>query len=124
MKILLSFLIIGILNTVLGFLIIFLLIYLGVNVYISNFFGYFFGFLLGFVLNKKLTFNNQGGFGTTLLKYFILFIISYLLSLIILHASLLYLPKQINWMAHYISFPVYFICNYLGCRFFVFYANK
>jgi putative flippase GtrA len=111
---------IGAINTIIGFIVIFILIFLGFNPYFSNFFGYLVGFFIGFFLNKKITFNSSQKNITGLLKYTLVFAIAYISNLMFLYIFLTYISSYSSWLGQFLGFPIYFIINYLGCRYYVY----
>ncbi len=54
-----NYIIIGILNSFIGYILIFFLIYIGLQAELSNFFGYVSGMLISYYLNKKYNFKNK-----------------------------------------------------------------
>ena len=54
-----NFVLVGLLNTIIGYSIIIIFIFLKFDNYTSNFLGYFFGMIVSFFLHKNLTFQIQ-----------------------------------------------------------------
>jgi len=75
------FLLVGCVNTIIGFFIIFLLLNIfNAGYFISTIAGYSVGSIISFLLNRYYTFKHQGYLFYSYLKYFIIFAISYIFS--------------------------------------------
>lgn len=111
---------VGAMNTVIGFVVIFSLIFLDVDPYISNFSGYLVGFFISFFLNKKITFVSDQKNLTGLLRYTLVFSIAYLGNLIFIYFFLNPVSSYWSWLGQFLGFPIYFILNYLGCKYYVY----
>jgi putative flippase GtrA len=89
MKQIARFIIVGVVNTGLGYGIIFFCMYaLMLNPILSNAIGYGVGFLISFTLNKNFTFESNGRSVTELGKFLFAFIVAYLLNLAALYLCL------------------------------------
>ncbi len=110
---LLRFIIVGILNTIIGLSVIYLFIYLGFNNYTSNFFGYMVGLSISFVLNKYYVFNAQYSnqiFYKQFTKFILIFIIAYSVNIIVLFVALNYM---ISYTAQFIAMVAYTLINFI-----------
>ena len=82
--------IVGVINTLLSLAIIWILTKkIGCSEVLSNFVGYFVGLINSFFLNRKWTFGSKGNMLGGAVRFFIVFVICYLLQL----GVLLYLNK-------------------------------
>ena len=111
---------VGAINTILGFIVIFSFIFFGFDPYFSNFAGYLVGFFIGFFLNKKITFNSSQKNVIGLIKYTLVFSIAYISNFIFLYVFLNSVSSQWSWVGQFLGFPIYFIMNYLGCKYYVY----
>ena len=75
---------VGGLNTLLGYGIIFYCMHLGVVAEISNFLGYFLGIIMSYFLNKRFTFNSAKKSRSTFFKFATSMYIAYIVNLIVL----------------------------------------
>lgn len=104
---------IGILNTTVGLACIFLLMWLGVSVYWANFFGYALGLFISFALNCKFTFR-QHHTKTKFIKFAIGVMIAYLINLIAVYTVLQISPdsKHIAQLTGVIFYTIFgFLLN-------------
>ena len=73
-----TFLIIGIINTIVGLTSVFILYDLFINNYwISTFIGNSIGMFVSYLLNKKFTFKNEGSVSSSLIKFLIVVLLCY-----------------------------------------------
>lgn len=79
-----KYLIIGFINTAIGYSIILLLIYLGLIVELSNLLGYILVWFFSYFMNKGYTFKYSGQSNKTFSKYIVSMLISYTINLVIL----------------------------------------
>jgi putative flippase GtrA len=128
------FLLVGFINTCIGYPIIFVLLNMfNVGYFLSTIIGYFVGSIISFLLNRWYTFKHQGNLFHSYVKYFIIFIISYTLSyysgkacmnLLISSAVLVkesFLTENVGVIC---GMVVYVIANYFGNSIFTFNKHK
>jgi len=113
--------IVGIANTLLGFSIIFLLMFAGVSATLSNVIGYAIGAVLSYHLNKKYTFKSTVSSKTQALKFFTVLFIAYMLNFITLQWLLDFLDP---YLAQLISALVYTLSSFILAKFLVFKDEK
>lgn len=110
---LLRFIIVGILNTIIGLSVIYLCIYLGFNNYLSNIIGYMVGLSISFVLSKYYVFNTQNNnqiFYKQFIKFILIFIIAYSINIIVLFIALNYMT---SYTAQFIAMVAYTVINFI-----------
>ena len=104
---------VGILNSILGLLVImFCLHILNFNYNISYLLGYFLGLINSFILNKLYTFQSQTEWTKEIVPFMATFIISYVLS----HLVLVNLVEKLLWdknIAIFLSMVVYTIIGFV-----------
>lgn len=91
------FLLIGLFNTIFAMLVtysIYNLLHLGY--YISSFTGTFSAAVLGFFLNRKFTFSSDCKIFSSMVKFFIVILFSYLIAFTLTHKLFLYLFSIMN----------------------------
>ncbi len=82
MKQLIKFLVVGVLNTLLGYAIIFACMYLlGATAVVSNIIGYMTGLVLSYVLNRKITFQSTSKSKAEIFRFLLVFLVAYLANL-------------------------------------------
>jgi len=109
--------IVGIANTVVGFSIIFLLMFVGVGATLSNAVGYAIGSVLSYYLNKKYTFRSTTDSKMQAVKFFMVLGVSYILNFI----TLQWLLGLLNpYIAQLFSAIVYTLSSFLLAKFIVF----
>lgn len=114
---------VGVINTLLCLAVIFGLKSLaGVGDVPANVAGYAVGLCCSFLLNRKWTFSHDEEFWPSLLRFVLVFGLSYLLNL----ALLLGLIRAgcNHYLAHLAGMPLYSVAFYLGCRYYVFPAGR
>ncbi len=122
----LKFLLIGIMNTVVGIIAIFTFYnYIHLNYYYSSALGYITASIFSFLMNKYFTFNNKGiNFRQVLLfaiNIFICYVISYSTSKMICNLILYRLTLNIKENAALLLGMCFFtVLNFLGQKNFVF----
>ena len=114
-----SYLLVGLLNTLLTSSIIFAMLYFGFSDIVANFFGIFFGMAQSFVLNSRLTFNEYSTDNKRIALFFLVLIFSYLINLcaLILSKDILALPSLASQM---VALFCYVIVSYSCLKIFVF----
>jgi len=109
--------IVGIVNTVVGFSIIFLLMFSGMTAVMSNMIGYMLGGILSYYLNKKYTFKSKEDSILQALKFFMVIFLAYGLNFLVLQ----WLLKSINpYMAQFFAAVVYTLSSFILAKFVVF----
>ena len=79
---LIRYLLVGVVNTLVGLGIIYLAMYfLQMDVASSNAFGYAIGIMVSFALNKKWTFDNQDHIVYSFLRYLLVLLVAYVTNL-------------------------------------------
>jgi putative flippase GtrA len=109
--------IVGIANTLVGFSIIFLLMFAGVGATLSNAIGYAIGSVLSYYLNKKYTFKSTSDSKMQAVKFFMVLGVSYLFNFL----TLQWLLGMLNpYIAQLFSAVVYTLSSFLLAKFIVF----
>ena len=86
----------------------------------ANVTGYAFGLACSFVLNRSWTFAHGGHWLPALLRFLLVFAVSYLLNLGMVVAAI---RAGVNsYLAHLLGMPLYSVVFYFGCRHFAFAA--
>lgn len=114
-----SFVLVGLLNTFIGYTIILIFIILKFDNYTSNFLGYFFGMIISFFLHKNFTFQIIYFKFYEFFKYLAVYIVSYLLNLLILYILLSFLIFN-QYLSQLISIFCYSVFLFLSMKLFVF----
>lgn len=117
---LVKFSMVGIVNTIFGVSIILLMKYIGFDDLTASFSGYFAGYILSFFLNKKLTFTSNSHSKKLFFKYTITYVIVYIITFV--WVSFLSHLFQTQYLHHIAGVPLFFILNFLGCKYWVFKA--
>ena len=112
------FLLVGSLNTVVGYSVIFSCMVMGFSPYFSNGAGYSIGLIFSFFLNKYYVFTSSYKNEEEALRFIYAFMIAYILNISILHICLL---QDINeYYAQVVAALVYTIAMYSISSFIVF----
>lgn len=125
-KTFMKFVMVGIVNTIVGTTIMFVFYNVfHLNYWISSASNYFFGSLISFILNKHFTFNYHKNNSFAFLKFSINIVICYLLAYGIAKPFIRYIlfnyDKTIQEnIALFVGMCLFVISNYLGQRFFAF----
>ena len=120
------FLIVGCINTLVGYGVMFGLYNLaGCSYWISSAANYFFGSILSFVLNKRFTFQNQDSIGKTAPKFVLNILVCYLVAYGIAKPVTLWLFSGFSQqlaenVAMLLGMVLFTGLNYVGQRFFAF----
>ena len=119
---LIKYLLVGVLNTIVGFGLIFLLMWRGFSPELSNIIGYAVGICFSFVMNKIFTFKSKQASKTANLKEFLKFVSSMLIAWILNFITLkICLKMGVNaYLAQIISGAIYTITGYLLSKIWVF----
>lgn len=127
-KTFITFLIVGVVNTLFGTIIMFVLYNaFGCSYWVSSFCDYFFGSILSYFLNKHFTFHYQGTDWRSIVKFalniIVCYLIAYSLALPLTRAVL----ESMHWsktvvenVAMIVGTGLFMVINYLGQKFFAF----
>ena len=127
-KTFITFLIVGVVNTLFGTIIMFVLYNaFGCSYWLSSFCDYFFGSILSYFLNKHFTFHYQGTDWRSIVKFALniiaCYLIAYSLALPLTRAAL----ESMHWsktvvenVAMIVGTGLFMVINYLGQKFFAF----
>ena len=111
-----KFILVGVVNTLIGSLIMFTLYnFAHCNYWISSFANYFFGSILSYFLNKNFTFQNKNKDYKIVLKF--ICNISKPASKMLLSSTPITIQENISLL---IGMGLFVILNYIGQRFFTF----
>jgi putative flippase GtrA len=114
------FLIVGIINTLVGLSIIYMNKWVfGLGDIISNIVGYSVGLTVSFNLNSKWTFKYSGKYVSAITKFMFVFIIAYSVNLITVMICIKVLHIN-SYLSQAIGVPPYTIIFYLGSKLFAF----
>lgn len=110
-----KFCIVGVMNVFINLLIYYVLIYFGTSPYIANTAGYIGGLINAYIWNAKWIFPMQNiDKRITLLKFFVVYFLSYIVSMGIMYVGidLLYISKKIVPIINLvITTPLNFLLN-------------
>ena len=127
-KTFITFLVVGVVNTLFGTIIMFVLYNaFGCSYWVSSFCDYFFGSILSDFLNKHFTFHYQGTDWRSIVKFalniIVCYLIAYSLALPLTRAAL----ESMHWsktvvenVAMIVGTGLFMVINYLGQKFFAF----
>jgi len=114
------FLLVGVLNTCLGYTIIFSSMYLlGLSPILSNALGYLIALLISFILNRTFTFKSRGRSSSELLRFLAVFAVAYCVNLAVLY-ELLNSSFTHEAVSQIIAGVVYVVLSYVMNKFLVF----
>ena len=124
----LTFIVVGVVNTLFGTAIMLVLYNVfGCSYWVSSFCDYFFGSILSYFLNKHFTFHYQGTDWRSIVKFalniIVCYLIAYSLALPLTRAALesLQLSKPVvENVAMLVGTVLFMIINYLGQKFYAF----
>lgn len=120
MKYFSKFLIVGVLNTLLGYAVIFSLMYLiKISPEISNLFGYSVGLITSYFLNRKYTFKSNLAKNREFLRFVFVFCIAYTANFIVL-LLLIYSYSTNYALSQIIAGCVYVSTSFLMNKHYVF----
>jgi len=108
---------VGIANTLIGFSIILGLMYVGISATLSNVIGYVIGAVFSYVLNRKYTFKSSMNQQRTMIKFFMVLSIAYILNFMTLQWLLTFMNPYISQIGAAI---VYTVSSFVMARYFVF----
>lgn len=116
---LVKFISVGILNTLLSVVVIFSLKYFAnISDLLANAIGYTVGLSCSFILNKRWTFNHSDHVLSTILKFLLVFAVSYLFNLVTVLSMIKFGSNP--YFAHLAGIPIYSVLFYIGSRHYVF----
>ena len=108
---------VGIINTLIGFSIILGLMYIGFSATVSNVIGYTIGAVFSYVLNRKYTFKSSINQQKTMIRFFMVLSIAYVLNFM----TLQWLLTNINpYIAQVGAAIVYTVSSFVMAKYFVF----
>ena len=124
----LTFLVVGVVNTLFGTAIMLVLYNVfGCSYWVSSFCDYFFGSILSYFLNKHFTFHYQGTDWRSIVKFapniIVCYLIAYSLALPLTRTALesLQLSKPVvENVAMLVGTVLFMVINYLGQKFYAF----
>ncbi len=127
-KEILTFLVVGVVNTLFGTAIMFVLYNVfGCSYWVSSFCDYFFGSILSYFLNKHFTFHYQGTDWRSIVKFalniVVCYLIAYSLALPLTRHALqdMHFSKTIvENIAMLVGTVLFMVINYIGQKFFAF----
>ena len=127
-KTFLTFLIVGVVNTLFGTMIMFVLYNaFGCSYWFSSFCDYFFGSILSYFLNKHFTFHYQGTDWKSILKFALNIVVCYLIAYSLALNLTRYALESINFskvvvenIAMLVGTVLFMVINYVGQKFFAF----
>lgn len=116
------FLLVGVLNTIVGLSSIYLLLHLfGLAYWPATFFGNAIGAACSYTLNKRFTFRASVPFGRSVWKFALVTLVCYLLSYWLGELLTVTLPaERAENVAVVLGSAFYTVLNYLGHRYFTF----
>jgi Predicted membrane protein len=118
-RVLLKYLLVGIINTIVGYGIIFFLMFVGVSPEISNIVGYAVGISVSYVLNKIYTFQSKAHPKKEFPKFVLSLLASYTLNFLTL-VLCIHIFKINPYISQIISGAVYTISGFVFLKYFAF----
>ena len=127
-KEILTFLVVGVVNTMFGTAIMFVLYNVfGCSYWVSSFCDYFFGSILSYFLNKHFTFHYQGTDWRSIVKFALNIVVCYLIA----YSLALPLTRHVLQDMHFsktiveniamlVGTVLFMVINYIGQKFFAF----
>ncbi len=127
-KTFLTFLIVGVVNTVVGTMIMFVLYNaFGCSYWFSSFCDYFFGSILSYYLNKHFTFHYQGTDWKSVFRFVLNIVVCYLIAYSLALNLTRYALESMHFskvivenIAMLVGTVLFMVINYLGQKFFAF----
>lgn len=114
------FIVVGALNTLLGFTIVFALMYIfGVSPELSNLIGYSVGLFTTYFSHRKFTFNSNQAKFREFIKFVTVFCISYVSNFLFLFFLIHHL-KVNSGVSQFLALMIYIVCSFLMNKYFVF----
>ena len=127
-KTFLTFLIVGVVNTLFGTMIMFVLYNaFGCSYWFSSFCDYFFGSILSYYLNKHFTFHYQGTDWKSIFRFILNIVVCYLIAYSLALNLTRYALESMHFskvivenIAMLVGTVLFMVINYLGQKFFAF----
>jgi putative flippase GtrA len=127
-KTFLTFLIVGVVNTLFGTMIMFVLYNaFGCSYWFSSFCDYFFGSILSYYLNKHFTFHYQGTDWKSIFRFVLNIVVCYLIAYSLALNLTRYALESMHFskvivenIAMLVGTVLFMVINYLGQKFFAF----
>lgn len=124
----LTFLVVGIVNTLFGTAIMLVLYNVfGCSYWVSSFCDYFFGSILSYFLNKHFTFHYQGTDWRSIVKFALNIVVCYLIAYSLALPLTRYALESMHFskvivedIAMLVGTVLFMVINYLGQKFFAF----
>ena len=119
----LRFLVVGVLNTLIGLLAIYLgKWWLGLGDVLANLFGYAIGLCFSFVVNRSWTFDHSGAVVPALMRFLVVFGIAYAVNLATVLAAIRVFGIN-AYIAQALGIVPYTLFFFLGSRYYAFRAG-
>jgi len=118
-RVFLKYLLVGIINTIVGYGIIFFLMFVGVSPEISNIVGYAVGISVSYVLNKIYTFQSKAHPKKEFPKFVLSLLASYTLNFLTL-VLCIHILKINPYISQIISGAVYTLSGFVFLKYFAF----
>ncbi len=123
-----TFLVVGVVNTLFGTAIMFVLYNVfGCSYWVSSFCDYFFGSILSYFLNKHFTFHYQGNDWRSIVKFALNIIVCYLIAYSLALPLTRYALESMHFsktivenIAMLVGTGLFMLINYIGQKFFAF----
>ena len=116
----LRFLVVGVLNTLIGLLAIYLgKWWLGLGDVLANLFGYAIGLCFSFAVNRSWTFDHSGALVPALMRFLVVFAIAYALNLATVLAAIRVFGIN-AYIAQALGIAPYTLFFFLGSRYYAF----
>ncbi len=127
-KTFLTFLIVGVVNTVFGTAIMFILYNVfGCSYWVSSFCDYFFGSILSYFLNKHFTFKYKGATWQSIVKFALNIVVCYLIAYSLalpltewVLESMKFSQVIVENIAMLVGTVLFMVINYIGQKFYAF----
>ncbi len=113
------YILIGVINTIVGYSVIFGLMLFGVNPFVSNFIGYFVGINISYFLNKNFNFKSNKPNIKTFPVFLSILALAYVLNVLTLYLCLNFIRLD-KYISQVVAGAVYVIVGFLGSRFIAF----
>ena len=123
MRVLLKYLLVGIINTIVGYGIIFFLMFASISPEISNIIGYVIVILVSYALNKIYTFQSKAHPKKEFPKFVLSLLASYTLNFLTLILCI-HIFKINPYISQIISGAVYTISGFVFLKYFAFRGSK
>ncbi|MBS4174083.1 GtrA family protein [Bacillus sp. FJAT-49736] len=123
------FLLVGIINTIIGLTSMFLLLHLfHLTYWLSTFIGNTIGCIASYFLNKSFTFKSERSFGSSIFRFIVVILSCYFISYYIGEKLAIFILAQLSFIpivyakdaAVLFGTGIYTVSNYIGQKYFVF----